>query len=266
MYIKNVNHNDALNWLLEIVSRNNHNIHELSEGYVIEKRDIVTYENLIESLKVIDDEQVYDPEVELAEYERMGHEDLLNEGIPLYIQSYYDIHLSFRHNRILYPHFHWNDKSKLVGLVGRTLEPEYNKYGIPKYLNIIDGYVKGSNVYGISHNIKAIKKYGYAIVFESEKSVLKLASNQMFAGVSVGTKSITYEQRAILISLDVEIILAFDKDVNEDAVRWEALKLRRFSKVSYIIDREGLLGEKDSPIDKGGDVWEQLFKTRIQMN
>ena len=38
------------------------------------------------------------------------------------------------------------------------------------------------------------------------------------------------------------------------------------TKVTYIYDTDGLLGEKDSPVDKGYKVYQQLFDSRIYCN
>ena len=52
----------------------------------------------------------------------------------------------------------------------------------------------------------------------------------------------------------------------EKYIRAEAKKLMPFKKVSYIYDTYNLLGEKDSPIDKGYKVWKYLLKWRKQFS
>ena len=42
-------------------------------------------------------------------------------------------------------------------------------------------------------------------------------------------------------------------------------KYKSQANMSFIIDTKGLLNKKDSPIDKGVKVWEQLYEDRIKV-
>ena len=56
-----------------------------------------------------------------------------------------------------------------------------------------------------------------------------------------------------------------DKDVSETSVKTmcDKLILAGCEKVSYILDKYKYLDVKDSPIDKGLDIWCKLFEESI---
>lgn len=69
-----------------------------------------------------------------------------------------------------------------------------------------------------------------------------------------------------------EIVIAFDKDVflNEleglDYILSVCEKFKPYRKVSYIPDTYNLLGETDSPIDKGIKIWKGLLSIRKRVD
>lgn len=40
-------------------------------------------------------------------------------------------------------------------------------------------------------------------------------------------------------------------------------RLKQFVNVEYIWDKEDLLGDKDSPVDRGQDTWKKLYDGRL---
>jgi DNA primase len=135
----------------------------------------------------------------------------------------------------------------------------------------------GFALYNLNHSKDAIKVLQKAIIFEGEKSTLLYASyfgleNDISVAVC-GSSLITY-QVELLLSLGVkEIIIAFDKqfqDVNDDEGKRWIKKLKDIHKkysskcqISFMFDKKGLLGYKDSPIDAGIETFLTLFKERI---
>ena len=135
----------------------------------------------------------------------------------------------------------------------------------------------GFNLYNLNNsqnNIRDIKK---AIIFEGEKSCLLYASyfgldNDI--SVAVCGSSLGNYQMNLLISLNVEeVIIAFDKQFQEigdsEWVRWTK-KLNEINKkygkavqISFIFDKWNLLDYKDSPIDKGKEIFLDLFRKRV---
>ena len=124
---------------------------------------------------------------------------------------------------------------------------------------------KTFNLYGLSLNIDHIKSQGIVCVFEAEKSVMKLDMYGMPVGVAVGCHEISNFQRRLLVRLEVEICICFDKDVDEEHIKKVCNGLNIGRTVSYVKDTENLLKDKDSPVDRGHRVWKQLFENRIKV-
>lgn len=212
------------------------------------------------------DMKCYDISI-LDKYSSTPHVDLIRkDGIISQetIDKYY-IKFDERTERIVFPHFYHADKTKVVGLMGRTVVKSHESLGIPKYFPV-DGYKheKSKNIYGLSHNLDEIKKYGYCIIFEAEKSVIKADMMGFPVGVAVSSHEISSYQRKLLISLDVEIIIAFDKDVLDSHIEKICNEFNKYRTVSYIKDKWNLLKEKDSPVDRGLRKFKFLFKHRIK--
>lgn len=202
----------------------------------------------------------------LNKYSKTPHIELIRkDGILYDVIEKYHVMFDERSDRIVFPHFKYDDKNKIVGIIGRTVNKAYKELGIPKYFSM-EGikYEKSKNLYGLSHNIDEIKKRGICVVFEAEKSVMKIDMFKDPIGVSVGCHELSSFQVKLLISLNVEIVIAFDKGVDEQHILDTCKKLSKYRKVSYIKDKWGLLKEKDSPADRGYKVWRYLFRNRIQ--
>jgi hypothetical protein len=70
-----------------------------------------------------------------------------------------------------------------------------------------------------------------------------------------------------------EVVLAYDKqfqEIGDDEYKKDvkllttlASKINKYCTVSIVFDKFGMLGYKDSPIDKGKETFEFLFKNRI---
>lgn len=215
-------------------------------------------------------EQVYYDVSLLDQYSDMIHIDLIRKDglIDVDILRKYNIMFDTRTNRILFPHFKWDDSSKICGIVGRTVNPSFKELQIKKYMSVLlTEYIKTSNLYALCWNMEYILKERKIIIFEAEKSVLK---SDMFGfpfAVSVGLHDISDVQKKIILSLDIdEVIIAFDNDVEEKYIQSQCSKFNKYIKTSYICDKWDLLGEKDSPVDKGHRRWKYLFRHRINYN
>ena len=219
------------------------------------------------SSKDVNELKTYDLSI-LNKYSNTPHIDLVRKDgiIDLNIIRKYHIMFDERSERIVFPHFHYKDKEKIVGLVGRTVNPAFKSLKIPKYFPV-DGlrYEKSRNLYGLSHNIENIREAGIVLVFESEKSVVKADMMGFPYGASIGSHDISSYQMKILISLGVEVVICFDKDVDDEHVIKICEELNKYRKASYIKDKWGLLKEKDAPIDRGLKKWKFLYRHRIYL-
>lgn len=203
------------------------------------------------------------------------HASIIEEGIAPNIARRFDIMYDPHLERVIFPHYDWEDFSKIVGIQGRTIltKAELELTGTPKYWNYIKHYRKMLNLYGYNQACQNIQNKKRIVLFEAEKSVLKEFTLNRGNGVSValGGHSISDQQVDFILRklpVDGEVIIAFDHDVmtkkeeGEDYIQDQAKKFSSFRKVSYIFDEYGILGEKDSPIDNGKKRWEHLLKWR----
>ena len=198
----------------------------------------------------------------LDEYIPLLHIDFFRQGIMPWTARKFGIAYSYKHKRVVIPLRHWLT-GKLLGVNMRTTIDNYKELGISKYF-ITPTYQKSLNLFGLYENYKSIQQAGYVVIYESEKSVLKRDSLCDSTGVALSGKSLSEEQRRILIGLNVEIVIALDNDVPIEEVRHMCDKFYRLRNVSYIRDEHGLLGEKDSPADARNKVYNFLFKYRIK--
>ena len=175
---------------------------------------------------------------------------------------------------------HYNANNQLIGIRERTLVKEDEIYG--KYRPALIGGVLYRHPLGLylfnlnnsKNNISQIKK---AIVVEGEKSCFLYASyfgEENDITVACCGSNLISSQIKLLLQLGVqEIIVGFDKQFQEIGdLEWEKwiIKLKTinnkysgYTKISFLFDKWNLLNYKDSPLDKGKDVFLELFKKRV---
>lgn len=190
--------------------------------------------------------------------------DWVREGIMPSTQKEFGIGYSRIRNRVCIPWKWWcsSNNNQYTGIVGRTLDENYKELGIPKYFPLI-AFPKSMNIYGLQENYKHIQENGSVIIFEAEKSVLKCHSLGIKNTIAIGGHELSEEHIKILISLDVTLIFAMDKDMEEELSIDMCNKVKVFRKTGYIHDEYGLLGEKDSCIDKGIKIFKVLLNRTI---
>ncbi|MGG3987300.1 hypothetical protein [Bacillus smithii] len=234
--------------------------------------------------------------IELPEYdERLldvllpyPHINWIEEGISYETQKKFEIGYYMREERIAI--VHRDIKGRFIGLRGRATRQEDIDNG-KKYMPVtINGKLLNHptmmNFFGIDKTKEAIKRLKKAAIFEAEKSVLKCEDfygENNFSVACCGSNVSTF-QRDILLSLGVEeVFICLDKfrdkkpdetgeEYEEKIIDYQEKLLniaRMFSPYvrSYIIwDFEGLLDFKDSPVDKGKEVLEELMRNKIEVN
>lgn len=197
-------------------------------------------------------------------YSKEFPEEWVQEGISTEVLKAYDIRIDNDANRIVYPIF--DNCGNLIGCKGRTRFKNYKELDIPKYMNYYK-IGRGDFFVGLKENKESILSNGFVIIFEGIKSGLKYTT---YTGktnwISAETSVLNEYQVRILISLGIkDIIIAFDKDVDFDKIVECTNILKRFANVYVVKDNNELLGEKDSPIDKGIDVFNTLLLNKIKL-
>ena len=211
----------------------------------------------------------------LDEYVPILHIDWFREGIMPWTAKRFGLAYSYRRKRVIIPLRHWLT-GELLGINARTTIKNHEEFGIRKYF-ITPSYQKSLNLYGLYENYDDIQESKCVIVYESEKSVLKRHSLRRIEpekniydysnGVALSGHTLSDEQVRILIGLNVEIVIALDKDISIEEVRCMCEKFYRIRNVSYIIDSENCLGDKDSPADakdKKNEDFRKMFNNRIK--
>lgn len=205
----------------------------------------------------------------------------LNEGITQETLNNAQIGYFLGGDQITIPHF--DKDSRFIGLRGRTMSKEeastYGKYRPIKIGQVLYNHPLGMNLYGYNwskNNIKTIKK---AIIFESEKSVLKYASyfgwDNNITIACCGSNISNYQIQLLLdLSID-EIVIALDRQFQElGDEEWKHLtsnltkinnKYKNYVNISFIFDKEMITEYKDSPIDRGPEIFLKLFNERVYL-
>lgn len=182
-----------------------------------------------------------------------------DDGIDGETQKYFGVRFDSLDNRVVFPIRDFD--GNLLTLKGRTLEEGYAERGIPKYLyyHRFDGRYF---LYGYYENYFDILDSEYVIIGESEKLVMQLRSMGYNNALATSKKRISDEQAEEINKLKKKVVLAYDNDVSLEEIEKECSKLE--GEVYYIKDKFGLLGKKDSPTDKGLNVWEVLYFNKVK--
>ena len=182
----------------------------------------------------------------------------VEEGISKEVLKKYNVRFDEGAGRIVFPV--WDINGRLINIKGRAAHPKWKEFGMAKYIYY---YPLGKNdlLWGYHWHLDDIKKKNEVIIFEGEKSVMKLESNGIFNSVSIGTSHISKEQFQILLKLRADVVMALDKDKSPlDDKNFNLLA--KYNRCYIIEDKEGLLGEKDAPIDQGIEVFQKLYNER----
>lgn len=206
------------------------------------------------------------------------HISWINDHISIEAMQKYDIGYYLPHNAITIPHR--DIYGNLIGIRKRNLDEETVSNGF-KYMPIKIEQTEykhplAFNMFGIYENQDNIKRLKKACIFESEKSVLQIesyyGSNNWSLAMCGSTLSNT--QRDLILSLGVEeVILCVDKDwETKEDVKYKIFK-KKYMKIAqklapfvnfYVVEKgmEKELGLKESPSDRGREVFEILLKQK----
>ena len=198
----------------------------------------------------------------------------LNDGISKDAMDKFNILYSISQNKIIIPHY--DIKERLVGIRGRALNDyeveNYGKYMPVKLENTWYKHPLSLNLYGINKNWENVKENGVCFLFESEKSVLQLESfERPNCGLAVCGSAFNKYQMNLLLKhcRPKEIVICFDNEEKPNSSNYFdklwgiGKKYSNYCNFSFIYDRKNLTNEKDSPTDKGEEIFEELLKRRI---
>lgn len=188
------------------------------------------------------------------------HKILTLDGVSIETQIKFGICYDIIDSRIITPIR--DESGNLITFKGRDTTNLPNK---PKFLSYYE-YDAKSILYGLHLNKDFISITNEVNVLEGEKSVQQLDTIGEYNGVALSKKRISDKQADRLISLQCNVNLAFDKDVSCAEIIHEANKIRKYCNVYIIYDFNNLLSGKDSPTDRGSDVWYNLYNSRMHID
>lgn len=164
-------------------------------------------------------------------------------------------------NRLVYPIRSVN--GDIVNIGARTLDPNWKQKKLRKYSYLFSWEGGMNTVFGLAENKEEILKKKEIILFEGAKSVMIADSWGIKNTGAVLTSHLSSLQLKILAKLGVRVVFALDKEViiRDDP---NIAKLKRYVSTDYIWDRDNLLDEKDSPVDKGKEVFNRLYESRLR--
>ena len=200
----------------------------------------------------------------------------LHDGISKAAMDKFDIRYSISQHKIIIPHY--DVSGRLVGIRGRALN-EWEVENVGKYMpvRLEQTWYKhplSMNLYGLYENQENIRKSKICYVFESEKSVMQCEafSGPNCAVAVCGSQFNKYQLNLLIRTCNPnEIILCFDsEELGDDTKYFDKLwaicqKYKNYTNFSFVYDRLGLLELKDSPSDKGEEVFRKLLEKRTKV-
>ena len=243
------------------------------DGFVVEK-----YKSLRDRYEVKRKEKElpqYMPHV-LDCFVQTYPQEWLEDGISKKTMDRFNISYSISQNKIIIPHY--DILGRLVGIRGRALN-DWEVENIGKYAPIqVEGvwykHPLSMNLYGLDRTFMDIRRNGVCYLFESEKSVLQMDDFSIpnCSAAVCGSNFNKYQLNILMkFCAPSEIVICFDKEELPGEEKyfnklWNICqKYKQYCNFSFIYDREGLLNLKDSPTDKGEEVFLQLLKKRVRV-
>lgn len=179
----------------------------------------------------------------------------LFDGICSESQQKFEVSYDTLDNRVVFPIRNYN--GEIITFKGRTCYVDYKEKGIPKYIYYYN-FNGRKYLYGYYENYFDIISENEVYIFEAEKGVMQCDTFGVNNVLAVNKKIISKEQLNKLLSLNKDIVLAFDKGVTLEEIFIECRKFKGLCNVYYIYDYDNLLKDKESPSDNGYDVFYKL--------
>lgn len=222
--------------------------------------------------------QIYDNKV-LDLFNKFYPKNWIEEGISKEAMDKFHIGWYGRNEQITLPVF--DISGNLIGIHARNtrqyLVDKGLKYQPLKTLNCEYKFPTSEVLYGLYENQDIIKSTKAAILFEGPKSVLQMESileqNNSLALFGLNCQR---SKRDMLLDLGIKkIYIALDKQYREvKSLEFDIYKsyvskiiklFKPYCQVYIIWDRKNFLDYKDSPSDKGKEIWDNLYQQKTKI-
>lgn len=191
----------------------------------------------------------------LTYYAPWVNDFLKNDNISYETQREFEIGYDQQTNRITFPIR--DEFGNLVGVQGRLFKKDLDENDT-KYL-FIEPVNKSKILYGLYKTFPFIDQQRRVFVTESAKGVMQLWDLGRKNSVATFGKTISQAQADKISRLCADVCFLFDKDVSIDELKRYAEKFIKGTKVFAVIDKNGILNEKESPTDNP-DKFNELIK------
>ncbi len=182
-----------------------------------------------------------------------------DDGISYETQQEFEIGYDDFTNRITIP---VRDEFKtLVGVQGRLFKRELAEDDM-KYL-FIEPCNKSKVLYGLYKTFPYINRKGRMFITESAKGVMQLWDLGRQNSVATFGKTLSQAQADKISRLCVDVCFLFDKDVSREEIEKIAQRFIQGTRVYAVIDRKGILDEKESPTDNP-EKFKELIKSSVE--
>lgn len=237
---------------------------EQGDDFSEEKRDYLSFLRPIQKerkqrkrLQSMRDKEniLLNKEVVFSWYRRIAHKNFLDDGISVRTQNVFEVMFDETTMRVVFPIY--NAQGHLVSVKGRYIGDDQWTMDHMKYLYLYS-FDKSIELFNLHRALPYIQKAGEVIVVESEKSVMKAWQYGWKNCLSIMGSELSPVQAHMLIMLGVNIVFAFDNDMDYKHVKKQAKQIRT-RKCFWIHDTLNLLEEKDAPVDKGEITWKRLI-------
>lgn len=198
------------------------------------------------------------PEKILTYYDKHVSEMFYEDGVDYLTQLEFEVGFDTSTNRWTMPYR--DEIGNLIGVKGRYFYREVPENEEKFYY--MEPCPRGRVLYGYYKTHKHIQESDYVLVHESEKATWQSWAYGYKNCVSTGGTRLSSVQIEKISRLNKKVILSFDRDFTEEAI--QILRNKFISQIDFwaIIDKEGILGDKESPTDKK-DKFEYLLKNHV---
>ena len=250
-FVKNCDYVEATKWIKQVL--------HIEDSFTQEATEQDRIDYILKNSKVIDDRIDNEllaeiPEETIKAYLPWDNTIFYEDNINWETQAEFELGIDVISHRITIPIR--DEFGRLVGIKGRRAWDTVDELN-PKYIYLKD-CEKSKILYGLYKTLPYIQEKGEVIVCEAEKGVMQLWSYGYRNCVAVSGHNLSNWQVRRLEELDVDITIAFDKDVDIDVIEKELDKFETDHNLYYIYDEDNLLDEKQSPTDEP-NKWIDLY-------
>lgn len=153
-----------------------------------------------------------------------------------------------------------DDLGNLVGVKGRYFYRDVPE-NVQKFI-YLEKCARSQILYGLYKTMPYIRNRRRAFIVEAEKGVMQLWEAGYCEAVATGGKKISKCQIDKLTRLCVPLYFVYDKDVQQEELKEIADRFIDEVEVYALIDKDGILNEKESPTDEI-EKFEKLLKNNV---